>query len=553
VQIGTTRRVALVTLVLGAVVGAERPAAARADATVTAAADARVQQVTPTQNSGRGVYLRTDGDTGSQVESYLRFTVPALGGSVTKATLRLFTTDDGTSRGPSVYGTSNGWTETGITWNTRPTRTTGALSTLARAPASSWVEFDVTPFVTGSGSFSFDLATTSTDGVNFNSREAGTNPPQLVVTTGGAPPTATTVQPTSVTTTAATLNGTVDTGGQSTTYHFDYGPAATYGAQTPTATLPASSGPAPVSAPIGSLTAGTTYHYRLVATNASGTSAGADVSFTTARSDIVTVAAAGDIACPLTNACVSGARATAAVLGQIGPQAVLGLGDLQYWSGAPSEWAAYDSTWGFWKSITYPAPGNHEYLTVGAAGYYGYFGVAAGDPTKGYYSFDLGAWHLISLNSECSEIGGCGPGSPQATWLQTDLAAHPSLCTLAFWHRPRFASNTQYNDTNVQTFWNLLYAAGADVILNGHLHLYERFAPQTPTGAADAAHGMREFVVGTGGEGFATFNTVLANSEVRNANTYGVLSLTLAPASYSWQFVPTTAGGFTDSGSTNCH
>jgi hypothetical protein len=532
------------------------PARAAADTTVTIAtdADARVQQATPDQNSGRGSYLRTDGGTDPAVESYLHFTVSGLVGPVVSASLQLFTTTDGSAHGPSAYGTTNGWTETGITWNNRPGRTTGALDTPATAPPSTWVSFNVTSFVTGDGAYSFDLATTSTDGVNFNSRESGTNVPRLIVTTASTgAPVPVTGQASQVASAGATLNGTLNPGGQAATYHFDYGTDATYGLQTSETGVPAGTSAVPVAAALTGLAPATTYHFRLVGSNASGIVDGADQAFTTPSDTTVTVAVAGDIACPLANSCVSGARATAAVLPQIAPQALLVLGDEQYWSGTTSEFAAYDSTWGRYKSITYPAVGNHEYVTPGATGYYGYFGASAGDPAKGYYSFDLGAWHLISLNSECSQIGGCGAGSPQATWLQADLAAHAAPCTLAFWHRPRFVSNTQFSDGNFQTFWNILYAAGADVILNGHFHAYERFAPQNPQQQADPSRGIREFVVGTGGEGLFTFDEVLPNSEVREDTTFGVLGMTLSPFGYSWRFYPTAGSTFTDTGTGTCH
>jgi hypothetical protein len=198
-------------------------------------------------------------------------------------------------------------------------------------------------------------------------------------------------------------------------------------------------------------------------------------------------------------------------------------------------------------------PGNHEYLVSGAAGYYSYYGAAAGDPNKGYYSYDLGSWHIIALNGECSFVGGCGAGSPQEAWLRADLAAHPAACTLAYWHEPKFSSSTPDSTSSFQTFWNDLYAAGAEVVLNGHIHNYERFAPQNPSGDADP-NGLRQFVVGTGGKGLVSSgSSPLATSQVRNASTYGVLSMTLRNGSYDWSFVPEAGKTFTDSGTTSCH
>src|SRR5205085_1179579 len=198
------------------------------------------------------------------------------------------------------------------------------------------------------------------------------------------------------------------------------------------------------------------------------------------------------------------------------------------------------------KAITHPVPGNHEYATTGtdcdstggAAGYFRYFGAAAGDATKAYYSYDIGSWHLIALNSNCSSIGGCGAGSPEETWLRTDLAAHANTCTIAYWHHPRFTSGESHvNDTEVANFWQDLYNAGADIVLNGHVHGYERFAPQDPNQNYDPAHGIRELVVGTGGEDFHGFTTPQPLSEVRQANTFGVLMLPL-------QSTPTWHGRF---------
>ncbi len=183
-----------------------------------------------------------------------------------------------------------------------------------------------------------------------------------------------------------------------------------------------------------------------------------------------------------------------------------------------------------------------------------YFGAAAGDPNKGYYSYDLGDWHVISLNSMCENVGGCGATSPMVSWLKQDLAANPKACTAAYFHHPLFSSGSAHgNDPKMRPSWDALYAAGAEVVLNGHDHDYERFAPQTPGGAADASQGIREFVVGTGGKSHYPIGTIQPNSQVRNSDTYGVMKLTLHPASYEWQFVPEADKTFTDSGSDNCH
>ena len=234
---------------------------------------------------------------------------------------------------------------------------------------------------------------------------------------------------------------------------------------------------------------------------------------------------------------------------------VFTTGDNAYESGSASEFSdCYDPTWGRYKSRTKPSLGNHEYYTPGASGYFAYFGKAAGDPKKGYYSYDLGEWHIISLNSMCENVGGCGATSPMVTWLKGDLADHPSTCTLAYWHHPVFSSGSEHgNDPKMKPSWDVLYAAGAEVVLNGHDHDYERFAPQSPSGAADSAKGIREFVVGTGGRELRPFGAIRAHSEVHDADTFGVLQLTLHPDGYEWKFVPVAGKSFTDSGTSSCH
>jgi calcineurin-like phosphoesterase family protein len=232
---------------------------------------------------------------------------------------------------------------------------------------------------------------------------------------------------------------------------------------------------------------------------------------------------------------------------------VLALGDMQYQHGELANFHSYyDPTWGRVWSATKPVPGNHEYRTPNATGYYRYFGPRAGDPKKGYYSYDLDTWHFIALNSNCSAVGGCGLGDPQGQWLLADLRDHPSECTLAYWHHPRFSSGTRHgSDPGYQPFWQALYQAVADVVLNGHEHNYERFAPQNPSGTPDPA-GITQFVVGTGGKSHYPFSkTPLATSRFRNSTSFGVLKLTLHPTSYDWEFV-TDSGASIDRGSASC-
>lgn len=259
--------------------------------------------------------------------------------------------------------------------------------------------------------------------------------------------------------------------------------------------------------------------------------------------------AAGDIAqCGSSND-----EATASVVNGIAGTVAV-LGDNAYENGSASDYAnCYDPSWGAFKARTRPSVGNHEYQTTGASGYYNYFGAAAGDPAKGYYSYDLGAWHIVVLNSNCSFVS-CAAGSAQEQWLRADLAANTKACTLAYWHHPRFNSgSTHGNNTAVAPFWDALYQFGAEIILNGHEHVYERFAPQTPQATADPTAGIREFVVGTGGRSFYAFGTPKANSDVRNNDTYGVLQLTLGAGSYAWQFRRAAGGTFSDSGTGVCH
>jgi hypothetical protein len=232
---------------------------------------------------------------------------------------------------------------------------------------------------------------------------------------------------------------------------------------------------------------------------------------------------------------------------------VFTAGDNAYESGSASDFAnCYDPTWGAFRDRTYPVPGNHEYETSGASGYFDYFGARAGPVGTGWYAYDLGSWRIYALNSNCLVVG-CDAGGAQEQWLRADLATNPRPCVLAYWHHPRFSSGEHGNDAEVAPLWNALYEAGAEVIVNGHDHDYERFAPQTPSAGANAATGIREFVVGTGGASLRSFGTVKANSQVRNSGTHGVLKLTLDNASYSWQFLPIAGTTFTDSGSASCH
>jgi len=270
---------------------------------------------------------------------------------------------------------------------------------------------------------------------------------------------------------------------------------------------------------------------------------------TQAPSDAVLVGA-GDIA-SCSN--LKGSAATAAILDHT-PGAIFAAGDEAYPSGSLEQYqACYAPTWGRFRARTKPALGNHEYLTPHASGYFAYFGSAAGDATRGYYAFDLNGWRIYMMNSNCSEVGGCQQGSPQEVWLRGDINAHPAICSMAIWHHPRFSSGLTGSDEDMQDMWADLYAAGAEMLVVGHDHIYERFAPLDAAGRIDRKRGIREFVVGTGGGSHEAIGTPVTGSEVRNNNTYGVLKLTLKPDSFRWDFLPERGKTFTDSGAGVCH
>jgi acid phosphatase type 7 len=424
--------------------------------------DARVLEGNASSNYGALPKLRTDsGGANLQVESYLQFTVTDLPARETVQSAKLYLwvpddypeSDEGTVNGPAVYTSPTDWSESTITWENKPAKSGSGVADKGAIAQASWVEFDVTPLVTGNATYSFVLSQPSIDSIKYASKEYSdtTKKPQLVITTD-------------------------------------------------------------------------------IATDTSSTLVGAG--------DIATCSNQND-------------EATAKLLDGIAGT-VFAAGDNVYNSGTDDEFNnCYDPTWGRHKARTTPAAGNHEYETANASGYFNYFGAAAGWPSKGYYSYDLSDWHVIVLNSNCSQVGGCSIGSPQEQWLRADLAAHPNSCTLAYFHYPLFSSVR--NHPSVGPFWDALYEANADVVLSGHAHSYERFAPQDPFGAADPVRGIREFVVGTGGAGLHSFGTIQPNSEVRESNTHGVLKLTLHPTSYEWEFVPVAGKTFTDSGSSSCH
>jgi hypothetical protein len=228
------------------------------------------------------------------------------------------------------------------------------------------------------------------------------------------------------------------------------------------------------------------------------------------------------------------------------PGAIALLGDDVYPDGGLADYEhCFDPAWGPLRARIHPAQGNHDFESSDASGYYDYFGAAAGTAHEGWYSYDVGSWHLIVLNSDCPSVGGCGDGSPQLAWLTADLQANPALCTLAYWHHPRYSSGEHGDDPRTEQLWQTLAAAGADVVLSGHDHDYERLAPVA---------GIRSFVVGTGGHSLIAFTRpTIPQTEVRADDSYGLLALGLGAAGYSWQFVPIPGDVLSDRGTAACH
>lgn len=275
-----------------------------------------------------------------------------------------------------------------------------------------------------------------------------------------------------------------------------------------------------------------------------------------------TVVAVGDVA-----DCAGGRQMdVAASIARIAPNAVFALGDLAYPNGSMDDYLdCYAPSFGRFRDITRPVVGNHEYHTPHAGAYYAYFCGAAGASFDGWYSFDLGAWHVVALNSVCgqdldvasdvaTDFGGCGEGSRQMTWLRADLEAHQGRCTIAMWHHPRWSSSSEGSSPVVDSLWRLLVHYGVDIALHGHAHDYQRFPPLDENGARDDLRGVRAFVVGTGGSPLSAFDTdARIRSEVRDNTSHGVLRLDLHEHDYAWAFVPMEGDGFHDEGQARCH
>lgn len=465
--------------------------------------DAYVRADQPGTNFGTSTGLEVDG---SPIKiSYLKFDLSNVSSTnLISAKLSLKIIDSSTSTQNVKLVDDTSWNETTINNNNKPAL--GAtINTFKDGKSGNWLEIDLTPTViaTVGQLLSVGIDSTGNDGIDFNSKEASIDQPVLVLEYQS-------LDTPSPTPSASPLPTDTPT-------------------PTPTPT------PLPDTDPV--------------------------------------IVAAGDIACDPSSSSFNGGAgstsschmlATANLISNINPTAVLLLGDNQYYCGSLSAFQqSYDLSWGKFKSVTRPSVGNHEYLTsggtgcdasnTGAAGYFTYFGATAGNPSQGYYSYDIETWHMIVINTQCSSAGGCSATSPQGRWLAADLAAHTNSCVLAYYHIPLFSSGGRANN-NSKALFQILYDNNADVVLTGHDHLYERFAPQDANGNYDPVRGIREFVVGTGGANHTSFtSTIWPNSEVRNDQTFGVLKMTLRPTGYDWVFVSEIGKTFTDSGSQECN
>lgn len=487
--------------------GSQTPTAATSQLTFPAEADAYVSSRTSGRNFGSISALRVDGSP--DMRSFLRFDLGGLDVPISRATLRLFAAST-TSDGIDVHGVStNSWGEATLTYRNKP-KVLSVISSAGPVRGGTWVKWDVTSLLRSTSQVSFALTTTSSTAIRLMSRESSA-PPQLVISSSSD------VLPSSPPASADPMTP----------------PASAGGSLAPAPPPSASHPPSPSPFPPRSRTP----------------------SPAPSTGDFV-VMGAGDIACeppslPFGSSCHE--YATSELLASA--DLVLTFGDNQYQDATLDKFLrSYDRSWGRFKAKTRPAPGNHDYLSAGASGYFDYFGVLAGQRGQGYYSFDAGGWHFIALNSECSDVGGCGPGSLQYEWLRRDLAASTAPCTAAYWHHPRFSAGKYHDDSRYQPFWNLLYADGAEVVMAGHDHNYQRYAPMTPSGARDDARGIRQFVVGTGGKNHYPVDTVpVPNREIAEDSTYGVLKLVLRADGYDWAFVPEAGETFTDAGSGVCH
>jgi hypothetical protein len=547
---------------------ASSPQAAVAIESLRPVADTFVIATKPSTNMGAKSALKLDAQPVTRV--YLRFDVSA-SGPIAGATLRVFS-PAASPTGFSVHPVADtAWEET-VTYATAPSFG-AAIATSGPLPAGGWTSVDVSSLVAGSGPVSLALTTTTRQAFSIHSREAVSTSPRLEVSISlpddTEPPTVPgglTAVATGATRVQIGWNASTDDVGVVAYDVFRDGQLVGSVARGILAFIDAG------------LESGETHAYGVEAFDAAGrrsARAGPVSATTPAASADPVVVAVGDIACDPAAAAFNGGLGVGAQCRQMAtsdlalslePTHVLALGDLQYACGGYGAFLqSYDPSWGRLRAITHPVPGNHEYLPAeksptgsgcsaltDAAGYFTYFGAAAGDPGKGWYSFDIGTWHVVALNSNCGKVGGCSRSSPQGVWLRDDLAANDAACTLAFWHHPRFSSGPHGNIVSMDRLWQLLHEQGVDVALAAHDHLYERFARLDPLQQPDPA-GIRSFVVGTGGKEQYLVAAAQPGSEVRIDDRYGVLELTLSDGSYGWRFISTTDPAPLDAGTEACH
>jgi calcineurin-like phosphoesterase family protein len=584
--LGTTAAALLVAVMLTMATLPTRASASTI--TVPAVADSFVISTSPNGNRGGAISLKIRNATKI---TYIRFNVPdlAAGEEISSATLRVFAASGvRCTLGVEVLRAANDtWGEKTIKWVNQP-GPTGSVLVSATSATSGYTNLDVTPAVAEAGPVSFLVrhapGCNVTSDVALNSREAATNQPQLVVETATTPPPA-----------PACSDGLDNDSDGLTDHPADPGcaagsdtdetdplpppaPACSDGLDNDSDGLidhPADPGcasasdtdeidpPPPPPAPacsdgLDNDSDGLTDHPADL-----GCSSASDPDETDPLPGAV-VASAGDIVCDPASTSFSGSlpavcqhRATADLL--TGADAVLALGDLQYPNGTLDRFlAGYDPSWGQHAPTTYPAVGNHEYNTPGAQGYFDYW-ASKGRPTggvgAGYYLVDLGSWRLIALNSNCAAVP-CTEGMPQNDFLELALASPTPSCILAYWHHPLFNSGVSHGlsmPSGAKAFWDDLFAAGADIVLNGHEHNYQRYAKQDPAGQA-APNGIREFVVGTGGKShYGLLDVKDANYEFGNTTDFGVLRLRLGEDSYSWEFVALNGVVLDSGGPVSCN
>ncbi len=441
--------------------GAEASRNQQADPVVfVSTADSFVLKDQPSANNGSFNEMQVD--MVPHAEAYLRFDVNGLVDPVESATLRLWARDD-TDMAPTVWMSRNTtWSESELTWNTRPALEAVVSVGVDPIKAESWWEVDVSGLVRGNGTYTIALVANSGDGVEFNSREAGGDQPQLLIQPG------------------------------------EYTPPGEF--------VP------PVAA----------------------------------SDETPVLLAAGDIAtCNFTED-----ELTARILDR-NDGTVAALGDNVQGDGAPEEYEdCYEPTWGRHKDRTMPVPGNHDYETEGAEPYYEYWGDLAGEAGDGWYTYEIGEWQIFALNSNLDQVD----HDKQYDWLREELDASTAACTLAYWHHPRFSSSVRHGNNDwIEPFWDMLYENGAEIVLNGHDHVYERFAPQDPDQEGDPEFGIRQFTVATGGAPQRDFAATQPNSQVRMTGVHGVLRLELQPDGYRWEFLSVDGQVFSDTGAGECH